>query len=229
MFLQAISNSHFAKLRDFITLQLPAGFPVKFGKSHSVYIPVTVVTSILDSLRPLDPLPSAEIPLFHVVAAKVTFGNLDGNDTAVPHVRVTSVEEDSHTHVSSHSQMEDRCPMSAMGQEGLKRRHGGAGDQVGGVPSSMGVSEVTVGEGSSSAKKKCIISDACFEVPEEYRRLNRGRAQPYDDDELLQLAIEQSLLEQGPTLEEFLYESAQVMQVHHDTLPETRNSLVPCA
>lgn len=30
--LMAISNAHFAKLRDFITLQLPAGFPVKIGK-----------------------------------------------------------------------------------------------------------------------------------------------------------------------------------------------------
>jgi hypothetical protein len=30
--LMAISSSHFAKLRDFITLQLPAGFPVKIGE-----------------------------------------------------------------------------------------------------------------------------------------------------------------------------------------------------
>ena len=29
--LMAISSSHFAKLRDFITLQLPSGFPVKIG------------------------------------------------------------------------------------------------------------------------------------------------------------------------------------------------------
>ena len=30
--LMAISSSHFAKLRDFITLQLPSGFPVKIGE-----------------------------------------------------------------------------------------------------------------------------------------------------------------------------------------------------
>ena len=30
--LMAISSTHFAKLRDFLTLQLPAGFPVKLGK-----------------------------------------------------------------------------------------------------------------------------------------------------------------------------------------------------
>lgn len=36
--LMAISNAHFAKLRDFITLRLPPGFPVKIGRyerSHS--------------------------------------------------------------------------------------------------------------------------------------------------------------------------------------------------
>lgn len=43
----AISSSHFSKLRNFITLQLPSGFPVKI-----------------------------EIPLFHIVNAKITFGNL---------------------------------------------------------------------------------------------------------------------------------------------------------
>lgn len=29
---QALNNAHFAKLKDFITLQMPAGFPVKFGE-----------------------------------------------------------------------------------------------------------------------------------------------------------------------------------------------------
>ena len=31
--LMAASNAHFRKLKDFITLQLPAGFPVKIGQS----------------------------------------------------------------------------------------------------------------------------------------------------------------------------------------------------
>ena len=30
--LMAASNAHFKKLKDFITLQLPAGFPIKIGK-----------------------------------------------------------------------------------------------------------------------------------------------------------------------------------------------------
>lgn len=32
--LMAISNAHFAKLRDFITLRLPPGFPIKIGESN---------------------------------------------------------------------------------------------------------------------------------------------------------------------------------------------------
>uniref|UniRef100_A0A672Q7G2 Ankyrin repeat domain-containing protein 13B-like n=1 Tax=Sinocyclocheilus grahami TaxID=75366 RepID=A0A672Q7G2_SINGR len=47
--LMAISNTLFAKLRDFITLRLPPGFPVKI-----------------------------EIPIYHILNARITFGNLNG-------------------------------------------------------------------------------------------------------------------------------------------------------
>lgn len=60
--LMAASNAHFQKLRDFITLQLPAGFPVKI-----------------------------EIPLFHVLNARITFGNINGCDSAVE--GVTTIED----------------------------------------------------------------------------------------------------------------------------------------
>lgn len=147
-----------------------------------------------------------------MVAAKVTFGNLNGGDTPVPHVQVALVGDDSKTHTPSPSQVKDEYPLVAVGQDGLKRRHGGVCGQRGDTPTGAGVTEVVVGEeGDSEVNGKCVISDACFEVPQGYRQLNRGRAQPYDDDELLQLAIEQSLLEQGATVEEFLYESAQVI------------------
>ncbi|KAL4641717.1 ankyrin repeat domain-containing protein 13D [Arapaima gigas] len=61
--LMAISNAHFAKLRDFITLQLPPGFPVKI-----------------------------EIPLFHVLNASVTFSNLCGCDEPVSSVTLHTPE-----------------------------------------------------------------------------------------------------------------------------------------
>uniref|UniRef100_A0A8C6Q979 Ankyrin repeat domain 13A n=1 Tax=Nothobranchius furzeri TaxID=105023 RepID=A0A8C6Q979_NOTFU len=46
--LMARTSSHFARLRDFVTLNFPPGFPVKI-----------------------------EIPLFHVLNARITFGNLN--------------------------------------------------------------------------------------------------------------------------------------------------------
>ncbi|MFH4979715.1 hypothetical protein AB6A40_006424 [Gnathostoma spinigerum] len=46
--LMAVNNAHFARLKNFVQLQLPAGFPAKI-----------------------------EIPLFHVVSARITFGNIN--------------------------------------------------------------------------------------------------------------------------------------------------------
>ncbi|XP_022613114.1 ankyrin repeat domain-containing protein 13A [Seriola dumerili] len=51
--LMARTSSHFARLRDFVTLKFPPGFPVKI-----------------------------EIPLFHVLNAKITFGNVNKCSTA---------------------------------------------------------------------------------------------------------------------------------------------------
>nr|XP_018901453.1 PREDICTED: ankyrin repeat domain-containing protein 13B [Bemisia tabaci] len=62
--LMAISSSHFAKLKDFIQMQLPSGFPVKI-----------------------------EIPLFHVLNARITFGNIFAMDEPVPGVTMIDTEE----------------------------------------------------------------------------------------------------------------------------------------
>ncbi|NXW16308.1 AN13A protein, partial [Circaetus pectoralis] len=51
--LMARTSAHFARLRDFITLEFPPGFPVKI-----------------------------EIPLFHVLNARITFENVNGCRTA---------------------------------------------------------------------------------------------------------------------------------------------------
>jgi len=61
--LLAISNTHFQKLKHFIQMQLPSGFPVKI-----------------------------EIPLFHVINARITFSNIQALDTSVE--GVTSFKED---------------------------------------------------------------------------------------------------------------------------------------
>ena len=44
--LMAVSNALFAKLRDFITLRLPPGFPVKIGENPQSHFPVAVVVRV---------------------------------------------------------------------------------------------------------------------------------------------------------------------------------------
>uniref|UniRef100_A0A8C9ZXV2 Ankyrin repeat domain 13D n=1 Tax=Sander lucioperca TaxID=283035 RepID=A0A8C9ZXV2_SANLU len=107
--LMAISNAHFAKLRDFITLRLPPGFPVKI-----------------------------EIPLFHVLNARVTFSNLCGCDEPSSDLRTPP-------------------PLH------------------------------------------CEVDPSVFEPPTDYTTLGPGRSEPMrdEDDNLLQFAIQQSLLDAG--------------------------------
>ncbi|XP_052049417.1 ankyrin repeat domain-containing protein 13D isoform X2 [Apodemus sylvaticus] len=122
--LMAISNAHFAKLRDFITLRLPPGFPVKI-----------------------------EIPLFHVLNARITFSNLCGCDEPVSSVCVPK-------------------PSSAIA--------------------------------ASGSPFPCEVDPTVFEVPEGYSVLGAERSEPLrdEDDDLLQFAIQQSLLEAGTEAEQ---------------------------
>lgn len=117
--LMATSNAHFAKLRDFITLQLPAGFPVKI-----------------------------EIPLFHVLNARVTFGNILGSVTPADFVRL--IQEPSLA---------------------------------------------------------CAIEDVCFEAPPTYRLSGDAHHERLrdEDDELLQFAIQQSLVQSGTEEEQVTF------------------------
>ncbi|XP_054737468.1 ankyrin repeat domain-containing protein 13D isoform X2 [Anastrepha obliqua] len=108
--MSTMASPHVSKLKDFITMQLPSGFPVK-----------------------------VEIPLFHVLNACITFGNVFGMTNPIEHV--TTINED------------DRIT--------------------------------------------CIVDDRCFDIPNHYA--NRGadsrRQLPLDEDDMLQYAIEQSLVE----------------------------------
>ncbi|NXP95900.1 AN13D protein, partial [Passerina amoena] len=124
--LMAISNAHFAKLRDFITLKLPPGFPVKI-----------------------------EIPLFHVLNARITFSNLCGCDQPL-----------------------GSAPWGARGTRG-----GGAD----GWPC------------PAAWPFPCEVEAGVFEVPAGYTVLGAGRSEPLrdEDDDLLQFAIQQSLLDAG--------------------------------
>ncbi|TRY63379.1 hypothetical protein TCAL_03653 [Tigriopus californicus] len=66
--LMAISNTHFQKLKDFITCSFPSGFPVKI-----------------------------EIPLFRVVNARITFGNIFGLNNNVEGITVVKEEGENRT------------------------------------------------------------------------------------------------------------------------------------
>ncbi|CAI5794684.1 repeat domain-containing 13B [Podarcis lilfordi] len=131
--LMAVSNALFAKLRDFITLRLPPGFPVKI-----------------------------EIPIFHILNARITFGNLNGCDEAVVSIR-------------------------------------GAGSPGSDAPS-PGSDRSSISSSSSLGSCRCYEMDpSLFEAPRGYSVIGthpeplRGE----DDDDLLQFAIQQSLLEAG--------------------------------
>ncbi|XP_037068826.1 ankyrin repeat domain-containing protein 13D-like [Pollicipes pollicipes] len=112
--LMSIHSTHFAKLKEFIQMQLPSGFPVKI-----------------------------EIPLFHVLTARITFGNIFAVDEPVQHVSV--IEE--------------------------------------------------------PGRPACVVDEAVFEPPAGYRSVGSGVMRhfggPDEEDELLQMAIQQSLLDSG--------------------------------
>ncbi|XP_020776589.1 ankyrin repeat domain-containing protein 13A isoform X2 [Boleophthalmus pectinirostris] len=114
--LMARTSSHFARLRDFVTLKFPPGFPVKI-----------------------------EIPLFHVLNARITFGNVNKCSTE-----------------------EEATPTPA------------------GTPT-----------GDSEALVAFQVNASVFEVPTHYHRRGGSRHTPVsnNDEELLQYAIHQSLLE----------------------------------
>ncbi|XP_022916461.1 ankyrin repeat domain-containing protein 13D isoform X2 [Onthophagus taurus] len=135
--LMAISSSHFAKLRNFIQMQLPAGFPVKI-----------------------------EIPIFHVLNARITFGNIFGMDVDVPNV--------------SHIQEEDRLT--------------------------------------------CVLDDVVFQAPPSYSKLtgveSRRQFSTEEEDDLLQFAIQQSLIEAGTEKEEVdIWEALKAQRPSRPTTP----------
>ncbi|KAM4745974.1 ankyrin repeat domain-containing protein 13A [Anableps anableps] len=115
--LMARTSSHFARLRDFVTLKFPPGFPVKI-----------------------------EIPLFHVLNARITFGNVN------------------------------KCRTE---------------EEAAATPTSSEENEV------ATATTPFQVCPSVFEVPQNYHRRGGSRHAPMsnNDDELLQYAIHQSLLD----------------------------------
>ncbi|XP_060105725.1 ankyrin repeat domain-containing protein 13A isoform X2 [Heteronotia binoei] len=118
--LMARTSAHFARLKDFITLEFPPGFPVKI-----------------------------EIPLFHILNARITFGN-----------------------VNSCSTIEEASPETL---EGAQQQPASA----------------------------FAVDQSVFEIPKSYRIQDDGRNVRVqdEDNEIMQFAIQQSLMESGQNRE----------------------------
>nr|DBA34320.1 TPA: hypothetical protein GDO54_001893 [Pyxicephalus adspersus] len=143
--LMAISNALFAKLRDFITLRLPPGFPVKI-----------------------------EIPIFHILNARITFGNLNGCDEPVSSLRQSPSSE-------APSPSSDSCSVSSTSSISMKPQQGDTGHRD---PNTSG--------------RGCEMDQALFEAPRGYSVVGSYReSMREEEDDLLQFAIQQSLLEAG--------------------------------
>ncbi|XP_031355358.1 ankyrin repeat domain-containing protein 13D [Photinus pyralis] len=140
--LMAISSSHFAKLRNFIQMQLPSGFPVKI-----------------------------EIPLFHVLNARITFGNIFAMDSNVP--LISRVNEDDHV--------------------------------------------------------TCIVDEMAFQAPPDYTEFGnveadiRRQYSMEEEDDLLQFAIQQSLIEAGTETEEV--DIWEALKAQKPSRPNTPNMI----
>uniref|UniRef100_A0A672P4B6 Ankyrin repeat domain-containing protein 13A-like n=1 Tax=Sinocyclocheilus grahami TaxID=75366 RepID=A0A672P4B6_SINGR len=127
--LMARTSTHFARLRDFINLRFPPGFPVKI-----------------------------EIPLFHVLNARITFGNVNECSTDEP--------LDSNQSASTPTPTEEKCDSQASGPAPFKV-----------CPS-------------------VFVAPSHYHHRGGYRHSNTRRYNPAShDEELLQYAIHQSLLE----------------------------------
>ncbi|XP_056119811.1 ankyrin repeat domain-containing protein 13A isoform X1 [Rhinichthys klamathensis goyatoka] len=131
--LMARTSTHFARLKDFINLRFPPGFPVKI-----------------------------EIPLFHVLNARITFGNVNKCSTDEP--------LDTNQSASTPTPTEEKCD-----------------NQASVAPAEPDQFEVC---------PSVFMAPSHYHHRGGYRHSNTRQYNPvHHDEELLQYAIHQSLLE----------------------------------
>ncbi|XP_062398795.1 ankyrin repeat domain-containing protein 13A [Sardina pilchardus] len=165
--LMSRTSSHFARLHDFLILRFPPGFPVKI-----------------------------EIPLFHVLNARITFGNVNKCSTEEPASATPSI-----TPAATPSTTPATTPSATPAATPTPTATPAATP----TPSDEGE------EGEATALAGGLPFQVCpsvFVVPAHYRHRGGSRHMPTThshshEEELLQYAIHQSLLESsvGPTPE----------------------------
>lgn len=179
--LMARTSSHFARLRDFVTLKFPPGFPVKIGNegfgcaTFSKVYRYSVLSGPICYISFL-----AEIPLFHVLNARITFGSVNKCSTeaevkTTPAVTPTSTGED-------------------------EEAAGGAATSYTSPSHIQYINIFLIFFFFLSVPLELSPFQVCpsvFEVPASYHRRGGSRHTPVssNDEELLQYAIHQSLLE----------------------------------
>lgn len=133
-----------------------------------------------------------EIPLFHVLNARVTFSNLCGCDEPVSSVTVQSPP--------SPQEAPESGIMELICSTIICWTLGRAGDLL--FPLLL--------LDQAPPPLQCEVDPSVFEPPPEYTQLGPGRSEPMrdEDDNLLQFAIQQSLLDAGT-------ESDQVTLFHY--------------
>ncbi|XP_065175212.1 ankyrin repeat domain-containing protein 13B-like [Sycon ciliatum] len=183
--LMSTHSPHFGRVRDFIALQLPAGFPLKI-----------------------------DIPFFHIVQASITFGNLNGSSVEPPHVKRVSVPvSQSETSAAGDTGAAGsgggvRGTQVASGS-GKTRRRGHQRDMGSSVDEEQRPFLASGESGADSAgtsvdlQEVVMIDDECFEAPAHYQLMSNvydefigGDDQLMNEDRLLQYAISQSLANQ---------------------------------
>jgi len=165
--LLAISNTHFQKLKDFIHMQLPSGFPVKI-----------------------------EIPLFHVINARITFSNIQALD--IPVQGVTNIQEESGRFSVAIDDAAFSVPRSyemlGGASENTMRQYGGNNDEEEimlqyAIRQSLGDNDIANGQQIDQVD----IWEALEGLPPGHSRVNfQG------EDRLLQQAIEASMQDLHP-------------------------------
>ncbi|XP_068174047.1 ankyrin repeat domain-containing protein 13B [Antennarius striatus] len=146
--LMAASNAMFAKLRDFITLRLPPGFPVQI-----------------------------EIPLYHILNARISFSNLNSCEEAA-----AGRAHGNGLHANG-------------GAEPEGQREAARAD----TPSPSSDSSSVSSSSSSTSCGAGQVPPCVFEAPPGYTLLGGRQKEGVreEEEDLLQFAIQQSLLEAG--------------------------------
>lgn len=127
--LMALNNSHFKKLKEFITLQLPSGFPVKI-----------------------------EIPLYRVITAKVTFGNIHAINQHVEHVN--TIKKDQVISDQKNINSYDLDSDSSSDTNFL-------------IQNEDSNSPIKPTNSSAQVASKCVVDESAFKIPSNYKGTSR--------------------------------------------------------